>query len=260
MGDVLEIGNLITASTTLGYQILSHGAETYRVEECISRICKAYGYRNTDVFVIPSSIVVTISGEDDEFITKTKRVILRDTDLDKVDKLNDLCRSICRDKPDYEYIMQELDRIERRPVYSGWVQHISYGIISAFFTLFYGGNLGDATAAFFIGTMLRALLGQMGKLGATSFFLNIIGGAFSALMCDIAVSLGFAQNMDTMVIGILMNLVPGIALTNAMREFIAADLISGMIKLVEALIVAVGIAIGVMLSLAYLAPLAEVLL
>lgn len=63
-----------------------------------------------------------------------------------------------------------------------------------------------------------------------------------------------------MIIGMLMNLVPGIALTNAMREFIAADLISGMIKFAEAVVTAIGIAIGVVVSLAIFTPFLEVLL
>ena len=60
-----------------------------------------------------------------------------------------------------------------------------------------------------------------------------------------------------MIIGMLMNLVPGIALTNAMREFIASDLISGMIKFAEAVITAIGIAIGVVVSLAIFTPFLE---
>lgn len=71
---------------------------------------------------------------------------------------------------------------------------------------------------------------------------------------------GFALSQDKMIIGMLMNLVPGIALTNAMREFIAADLISGMIKFAEAVVTAIGIAIGVVVSLAIFTPFLEVLL
>ena len=79
---------ILAASTALGFDILSHGAETYRVEESITRMCAAYGYQNTDVFVIPSSIVVTITDDTGAYLTRTRRILSRDTDLDKVDKLN----------------------------------------------------------------------------------------------------------------------------------------------------------------------------
>lgn len=256
----LEMKDILAASTELGFDILSHGAETYRVEECISRMCRAYGYRNTDVFVIPSSIVVTITDEGGGYLTRTRRVLRRDTDLDKVDKLNALSRRICEECPGYDDIMEALWEIRRGPVYSAGMQLFGYGMISAFFTLFYGGTFVDASAAFVLGVLLKLIIDQLGKLEASSFFVNIVGGAFTACGCYLAVRAGLACNQDKMIIGMLMNLVPGIALTNAMREFIAADLISGMIKFAEALITSIGIAIGVVVSLAVLTPFLEVLL
>ena len=107
---------------------------------------------------------------------------------------------------------------------------------------------------------LATIYRQLEKLEASSFFVNIVGGAFTACGCYLAVKAGFALSQDKMIIGMLMNLVPGIALTNAMREFIAADLISGMIKFAEAVVTAIGIAIGVVVSLAIFPPFLEVLL
>ena len=50
----------------------------------------------------------------------------------------------------------------------------------------------------------------------------------------------------------LMNLVPGIAITNVMRDILGGDLIAGIIKLVESLMVAVGIALGAGLAISTL--------
>ena len=66
----MELKELLTVTTALGYDILRHGAETYRVEECITRMCRAYGYPQAEVFVIPSSIVVTITAPDGEYLIK----------------------------------------------------------------------------------------------------------------------------------------------------------------------------------------------
>ena len=89
-------------------------------------------------------------------------------------------------------------------------------------------------------------------LQATAFFINIVGGFATATLALLAVRLGVADNMDKMIIGTLMNLVPGLALTNSMRDFIAGDVIAGMMKMTEALLVATGIAIGVALSLIHI--------
>lgn len=203
---------------------------------------------------------MTITDDTGAYLTRTRRILSRDTDLDKVDKLNALCRQICEQIPEYGEIMARLQEIEQGPVYSMPMQYFGFGMISAFFTLFYGGVLVDAAAAFVLGVLLKVVIHQLEKLEASSFFVNIVGGAFTACGCYLAVKAGFALSQDKMIIGMLMNLVPGIALTNAMREFIAADLISGMIKFAEAVVTAIGIAIGVVVSLAIFTPFLEVLL
>ena len=76
----MEMKEILAASTALGFDILSHGAETYRVEESITRMCAAYGYQNTDVFVIPSSIVVTITDDTGAYLTRTRRILSREAD------------------------------------------------------------------------------------------------------------------------------------------------------------------------------------
>ena len=57
-----------------------------------------------------------------------------------------------------------------------------------------------------------------------------------------------------------MNLVPGIALANSVRDFISGDPIAGMIRMAEALLVATSVAVGVMASLLWIWPVLEVLL
>lgn len=102
------------------------------MEESITRMCAAYGYQNTDVFVIPSSIVVTITDDTGAYLTRTRRILSRDTDLDKVDKLNALCRQICEQIPEYGEIMARLQEIEQGPAYSMPMQYFGFGMISAF--------------------------------------------------------------------------------------------------------------------------------
>ena len=47
----------------------------------------------------------------------------------------------------------------------------------------------------------------------------------------------------------MMALVPGIALTNAMRDIMAGDMVSGISKAAEALLIGAAIALGTALSL-----------
>lgn len=47
------------------------------------------------------------------------------------------------------------------------------------------------------------------------------------------------------IVGSIMPLLPGVALTNGIRDFISGDLISGVSRVSEALLTAIAIAVGI---------------
>ena len=246
----LENCALINLAIAIGKGMLECGGEIYRVEESIRRIGFAYHAQAVEVFAIPSSIVVTIIPKHGNPITQSKRIYNRANDLDKLDKLNNLCRKICAEKPTATDIQKELDQINNRPKYRLVTQILAYAVVSFSFTLFFGGTLSDAITAFFIGVLIKCMLHQLERLNSSAFMNNILASGITALIAVWAVHYQLADNTSKIIIGTLMNLVPGIALTNSARDFIAGDIIAGLMKLTEALLVATGIAIGVAIPLA----------
>jgi len=240
----MNYDDLINTATDVGYMLLANGAEIYRVEESMQRIFHAYAVDNGEIFAIPTCIYVTISTGEGRPITKIKRLYSRCTNLDKVDRVNDLCRRICREVPDFKTIKQELQCIEGRPNYGFLEQGLAFSLVAFSFTLFYGGNFADAVCAIFCGAAIKVVSFQMNRFHANSFFTNILASGASAFIALIAVHYNFGLNADKIIIGALMNLVPGIAITSFMRDLIAGDLIAGLIRLTESLLVATAIAIG----------------
>lgn len=250
---------LLNTVTLIGEMLMVYGAEIYRVEQTIERISRAYGAKEIDVFAIPSSIVVTISTDGENFHTKTKRIHSRSTDLDKIHRLNALSRKACQEQLSLEALRSEAISIKNTVTYTAPWQYLAYAVASFSFTMFFGGELIDGVVSLGIGCLVRFASGWLNRLGSNPFFTNAIcSGAISAVAFG-SVWVGFAINMDKIIMGCLMMLVPGIAITNSMRDIINGDLISGSLKLVEAFIVATAIAVGVtgMLSIAY--KLAEVM-
>ena len=85
---------------------------------------------------------------------------------------------------------------------------------------------------------------QMPLKMTKSCFVTAISSAVTAFLAVFWVEIGVADHIDKMVIGAIMNLVPGVAITNSMRDIIAGDLLAGQAKLVEALFIATAIALG----------------
>ena len=136
--------NYLYLALNIGEQMLISGAEVGRVEDSIRRICMAYGAVRVDVFSITSSIVATMYGPDFGSLTQTRRISRLGTDMHRLDKLNQLSRRICRSKPSPEDAAEELKQISNSKQYSFTVQLLIYAMISASFTVFFGGNWQDA--------------------------------------------------------------------------------------------------------------------
>jgi len=249
MGNKCEIKphEILTAVADIGAAMLEYGAEVYRVESSIRYILEAYGAdkNNIDVFAIPSSIVVTITDEEKYPITISKRIIPNEIDLDKIDKLNSLSRHICKRKLSYEAINSHLSQILNSKTYPLAVEIICYGIVGFSFTIFFGGNVYDAVSGAVIAAFIRILQWILYKLNSNEFFMCVLCSSFAAFIAILSVKLGISYQSDKIIIGALMTLVPGIAITNCMRDLIMGDYMAGLARMADALLIALGIAVGV---------------
>ena len=256
----MNYDDLVELSLEAGHRLLENGAETYRVEESVSRILHAYGVESAEVFAIPSCVIVTIrakgsglpNGEAEpapDSFTRMRRILDRGTNLERVSRLNGICRRICRERPDCISARKEILEIAESKAYPFPVQVAAYALISFAFTLFFGGGMTDALYAILCGAALKLASAGMARLQTNWFFANIMGSAIVTAMAFAAVQLGLCPHMDKIIIGTLMNLVPGVALTNSIRDIIGGDLLAGLTRLTEALMIAAAIALGTGLAL-----------
>lgn len=245
----MNYDKLLNATTKLGYLLLENGAETYRVEESMMRIFGAYGIADADVFVIPTMIIVSITPDGCPTITQQKRVHSRGTNLYKVQQANSLCRQACRTLPSPEDLEKDTEAIDRSPVYPVSMQFLAYGLAAFAFTLFFEGSLSDALCAGLCGIVIKGVFIKMGNWHANPFFINVAASAAVTVIAMGSVAAGLGTNSDKITIGAIMLLVPGVALTNFMRDTIAADYVSGLTKLLEAVLIGTGIALGTYISM-----------
>lgn len=239
---------LLHITSQIGCMMLEYGAEIYRVEDSVLRIAAAYGFstesKTVEVFAIPTSLIITVNDGDEAPITQMRSIMHRETNLDRVDKLNNLSRFICTEKPEISIIKRHLEGIKNRKVYKYPVQIISYAVVGATFALFFGGKLSDAAVTAVISVIVWFVSNFVNKIKPSVFFESVICSVVAASLAVIASRIGLTDGFDMVIIGVSMNLVPGITLTNCMRDFIAGDFLAGMYTLVEALLVATGLAVG----------------
>lgn len=243
----MEYHELLNLSADIGRLLLQNGAEIYRVEESMERIFAAYGV-NGQVYCVPTTIIATIVTPEGENISKSVRVRSRGTDFDKVMAVNDLCRRVCREKPEFSAIRQELSKIPGRPVYSLPLTCLGWALVGSTFAMIFGGDFFDAACAFPTAVLVCLLHSLLSKLEANQFFSLMVESFLIGTLAILSVKLGLASNADMVIIGVLMNLVPGIALTNCIRDILAGDLMSGVSKIAEVFLIAVFIALGAVMA------------
>ncbi|MBP3730459.1 MAG: threonine/serine exporter family protein [Mailhella sp.] len=229
----------------IGEEMLRSGAEVSRVEDSIRRICKAYGAERVEVFVITTNIVVTAYSPVFGAVTQTRRIVSTQYDLYKLSRLNSLSRRICTVMPTFDTVERKLDEIcNNTPGISERAKIPVYALISLSFTLFFGGSPQDAAASAVIGVFLKCMefvsrLLELPPMVAAVFW-SFCGG----LLANLAVSFGFGDNAGMISIGNIMLLIPGMQLTNSIRDIFSGDTLSALLGFCNAFLLAALIALG----------------
>ena len=227
-----------------GRIILQSGGETYRVEETILRICYAFKVKHADSFVTPTGIMISLTDENGETISLIKRISSRTVNLEKISKVNDLSRELSETSLSLELVEKKLKEIDATPGYSDKSLITASAFSAGFFTLLFGGTFRDFLVSIFIGVVIKLISLSLNNIRINDFFINSLGGSIAALLALISIKLNLGQNEDKIIIGSIMLLVPGLIITNAIRDTIAGDLVSGISRAIEAIFIAIAIAVG----------------
>ena len=228
----------------IGEQLLMCGGEVSRVEETVMRICSAYGAIKTDVFCISSNMIITTIWDNGDIITQTRRVSGMQRDFYKLELLNSLSRKICAEKTDIFTAEAELKKIisaKRTPL---WSALLGAMFITGTFAVFFGGTWLDALAAILASLPVFFVDRYIYNKKMNSVVYYIICCFIAGALATSTVYLGIGQNLDKIMIGCIMLVIPGINLTTAVEDIMSGDTATGSLKLCESIIAACAIACG----------------
>ena len=228
----------------IGEQMLISGAEVHRVEDSVMRMCTSLGAVRTDVFIITSNMIVTVTDTEGNLHTQTKRITASGTNIDRIHKLNALSRRICNEHPTKEVIREEFSRIVNEKTYPFWLEIVACCFIAGSFTLFFGGGIIEALISFLIGGAVKLVLLGMDRVGINKIFEKFVCTFIASAAATLFFKLGIVPGIDKVMIGNIMSLIPGIGLTNAIRDLFIGDSIAGTLRTIEALLAALAIAAG----------------
>lgn len=235
---------LLDLAADLGYHMAISGAETYRVEDTVRRILQAYGLQ-PEVAAVPGYLIVSILTPKQEPITRMRRMGFHGNDLDTVERLNALSRKLCAQRPAPEEarrILQEV--LNSVPHYSPALRLLGHFLGAAGFGLLFGCTLADALLSGLCGAIIFFVSGILDRLEVNPIFSTLASAFFMSWLAYGLHTTGVVRNSDTVIIGAMMILVPGLVFTNALRDMIYGDTSSGINKCIQVLLIASAMALG----------------
>lgn len=246
--EVRESRKALQAALNIGAQMLSSGAEISRVEDSIIRMCRAFGAETVECFAITYVIVVTISGENLTELTEIRRINTFDRNMYKLTELNALSREICETQMNPEQASQRLREIENRKSYSLSGKMFIFALISLSFTLFFGGSLKDMAVSALIGGLIAPVENVLSRSAMNRFVQVFLCSVVAGLLSIVMAGIWRGVSSELVSIGNIMIFIPGVIFTCAVQEIFSNNMLSGLTRLAEAVIISLVIATGFVLA------------
>ncbi len=238
-----NLGQVARVARLAGQMMLSNGGETYRAEETVRHIGRAFGYES-EVIAFPTGLMLSVGGEK----SLIGRVDRRQVDFSKIDRVNAISRELATGARSLDEAERELTALAARPP-MGWLrQSLIAAGSSSMFALMFSGSPFDLAAAGACAFLAQAVTGRLNDEAGLPL-ISLVGGFTTALMALILTAAFHLGDVSRIIISAMMPLLPGLAITNAIRDAMRGDLVSGMARAGEALIRAVVLAAGAGLSI-----------
>lgn len=226
-----------------GKIMLESGAETYRVEDTMNRIAVSYGLSNAQSYATPTGIIFSV-----DRVEKTNfvRISKRSTDLHRIAEVNSISRQLTGDELVLSEALLLLEEVDQTvPTFAGWIQVVAAALVAGCFSIMFGGSWPDFIPALLAGGIGFAAMLWVDQYVEIRFIAEFIAAFVIGVLAILFIHLGLGVEMDKIIIGAVMPLVPGLHITNAVRDLMAGHLVAGVSKGVEAILTAFAIGAGI---------------
>ena len=243
MEESKEINQVIDVLMMAGTLLLESGSEIHRVEDTMIRIAHSQGITDCNALAMPVAIFFSIENAN---ITRMKRILRTNYNIEKVCDVNQISRQLVSGQINLEEAYQALLHLKSKPVpYTNLQLTLAATLSAPFFSIMFGGNFYDAIGAG-IATIFAFAFSLVVEKYVRIPFVTAFAAAF---IFGFLAHIWLPSNTVLIIAGCVMPFVPGIAMTNAVRDLMNNHLNSGMSKLFETLLITLALGAGTTVAL-----------
>ncbi|MBO0421384.1 hypothetical protein BCR22_14090 [Enterococcus plantarum] len=247
----IDIEKVLETCLLAGKIMLESDAEMYRVEDTMSRIALASGDYRLVSYVTQTGLFVGLDGTS---TIRMVQILNRSINLEKVSRINQLSREYVTGLYTLDELLEQLKCLEQeRKFFPLWIRFVSAAVVSGTIMILFGGVWNDLPLTCLIGGFGYMLYYSSLKVLRIKFLSEFLAAFFIGCAALFSSKIGLGINQDMIIIGCVMPLVPGVQMTNALRDLLAGHYLSGVSRGTEAMMTAsmIGFAIAFVFQLFY---------
>lgn len=245
----MDYNRILEGILDIGEAMLRSGAENFRLDDTLYRMCKSYGFKRYDVFAIPSNIQITVETPQGEMLTQIRHIESTGVNFDRLDYLNNLARYVCTNTPDEKELHEKYLEVMNRKPQHPLMPYLAGVMGGTGFAVFFGCNLMDSVVAVLVSLVIVAGGKWLEKRENNLLVYNLLLAFLAEALILGMARLGIGSHPDRIMIGIVMLLISALSTTNGIREVLQRDFISGLINIMNSVLGAAGIAFGIALAM-----------
>lgn len=236
---LLEVGTLLMAS----------GANTSRIRITISRIANAYGF-NTELLVTHRALMLTVSDDkNDYFESSLKRTLPHGANFRMVSGISKMSWKVVEESWNYEQIWNEINRLKSLSHYPRPIILLTVALAGASFCRLFGGGVVEMIVAF-VATCIGLIVRQEAVKRNFNAYLCIFAASLvSCLIAGAAVKFNIGTEPEHAFATSVLYLIPGIPLINSLSDLLDGNIMNGIVRGTNGLIIAFAIAFGMLCSI-----------
>lgn len=230
----------------VGETMLENGAEIKRVELTIRHLADSLDLTNFDSFVMINGIFMTARCQNDIVQAKVKDVPISPISLGRIDAINTLSREIAAKVITPEEFKHRFEAVKQKSYATLRAKIFAYAFGSASFCFIFGGSFWESVCALILGIVLALyILILVPKLHLSKITVNISSSMIASILACVFATYFPSLKLDSLIIGGVISLVPGVPIANGIRYLFNEDYTSGWAQMIDAIVVALCISVGV---------------
>lgn len=244
------VDKMATVMVQTGRILLESGSEVARVEKTMDIIGNSVNDIESAIsYVTMTGLMVTVSSHG-VVATKIARIHEVGHDLAKIRRISTLSHRAQTDSMTPEELLEELEIIDKTPQYKPWQFVLFAAIGAAGFGIFFDEPLSSIPWIFGSALLVQLIGVYLDRHHINSYLKLLLEAGCAAVFCYYSSLLSPESQYNSMLLSVLMLLVPGMTLTNSLRDFMSGNYVAGSSRFTEALLVGISIAMGTAIAIA----------